>query len=456
MKKPNNKLFIIKRYLIFSLPAILFFSYYPLITLGSDRLMNFELSLPLIWLFLFSVISLPSILLFLRTDFRKRKRAIIISLLFPFYSSLTIFWSLNPLRTLLTSGVMWCIWLSIVSIYDFHKKTKEPTKNTLLRVFYVSTIIVCVVCWLQCVLDVIGVPRETTLLCPGCTNYSFGFPHPNGFAIEPQFMGNLLLMPAFLSFYRLMNISQKQQKNTLIISTFIILATLFLTMSRGAIYAFFVGFIIFLIFAIKNKKTLRPMLLIPFIIITSLFTLVFQGIFAEISPTNDTFKSGISKVLNQMSLGIVDIPYDLKTNNEAEAEKNNSQFDGYAEISTTTRLDFQKLAFKTWTSSPTNFIFGVGTGSAGRAMHATSPEASGEKEIVQNEILEIAVELGLIGIIILVVTIIALIKFILKSPYKDLLFPLLGAYFISYLFFSGLPNALHIYLLPAIASANRK
>lgn len=53
MKKLNR----ILRGLIYVLPAVLFFSYYPVISLGSSETMNFELSLPILWLLVFDSIG---------------------------------------------------------------------------------------------------------------------------------------------------------------------------------------------------------------------------------------------------------------------------------------------------------------------------------------------------------------------------------------------------------------
>ena len=49
-----NKTF---KLLLHVLPVVLFFSYYPIISLGSNESMNFELSLPLIWLLVFDVLG---------------------------------------------------------------------------------------------------------------------------------------------------------------------------------------------------------------------------------------------------------------------------------------------------------------------------------------------------------------------------------------------------------------
>ena len=45
------------RFLVYALPAVLFFSYYPVISLGASESMNFEFSLPLIWLMFFDVVA---------------------------------------------------------------------------------------------------------------------------------------------------------------------------------------------------------------------------------------------------------------------------------------------------------------------------------------------------------------------------------------------------------------
>ena len=55
----------LKRFLIvlvYLLPAALYCSYYPIIKLGETNSMNFELSLPLIWLVLFDIVSFISLI----------------------------------------------------------------------------------------------------------------------------------------------------------------------------------------------------------------------------------------------------------------------------------------------------------------------------------------------------------------------------------------------------------
>ena len=51
-----NKLSSLFRLFVYILPGVLFFSYYPLMHFGANESMNFELSLPIIWLILFDLI----------------------------------------------------------------------------------------------------------------------------------------------------------------------------------------------------------------------------------------------------------------------------------------------------------------------------------------------------------------------------------------------------------------
>ena len=50
------------RILLYVLPAVLYFSYYPLISFGTNESMHFEINLPLIWLAVFDVTALVLII----------------------------------------------------------------------------------------------------------------------------------------------------------------------------------------------------------------------------------------------------------------------------------------------------------------------------------------------------------------------------------------------------------
>lgn len=515
--------------LLYLLPAVLFCSYHPVIRLGSNASMNFELSLPLIWLIIFDLAAATglfylgsknphrrsntratqpptSLRLSMSSDQNRLQtkqfpgisdRKFFLFALFPLFATISIFWSPNPIRGILTAGIIWLIFFAVFAIIYLIPLFSPPQdfRRNILISLLLSTVLVCLFCWIQCFLDLCALSRDATLLCLGCTYRSFGFPHPSGLAIEPQFMGNLLLAPTLTALYLLVFRRPKSRRTrfALLSLACFFSATLFLTFSRGAIYAYIIALIIMLGFALFRSSPRRSLSLILIPLITFLFTLVAQGTFAALSPTPDTFISGITKSLHQLSLGLVDLRPATSTPNDstplpsetssaptsassavtppdsqAQVTPPASTFDGYVAESTNIRLDLNATAIDTWLSSPRNIAIGVGLGGAGTVMHALYPDrVTSPKEIVQNQAFSLLVELGLIGIFLalfgLIIAFFApfLPRWLIGSredrshsfwsyPALSLLVCVICAYLITLNFFSGLPNALHIYLLPPL------
>ena len=476
LKNPLAKL---RLCLLYTFPAALFFSYRPVLTLAptSDS-MNFEFSLALLWLLLFALLSLGNFWRFLKQSWCVFRRSLsfssaapLLTLLFPLYLSLTFFWSLHPLRTILTAGVLWCLYISIIALLS-RPSPLAPSKRALFeRIFLYSSASVCLFCWLQCLLDVYGVSRESTLLCLGCTSLSFGFPHPSGFAIEPQFMGNLLLAPVLYSLYLFarprMHIAPASSHLSLV---FVFLSTLFLTFSRGAIYSFAVAYLFLFVINLVKLKNSRFWRTLPLVLFSFLFTLLAQGIFAAVSPTTDTFASGVEKSISQLSLGALELDLDGAPRSSAASEPatsdsldaattlpldsslSSSTFSGYVAESTDVRLGFNRLALELSVSSPAQLLFGSGLGSAGTLMFERG-KTNTKFEIVQNEYLSLLLETGLIGLLLALFAtgyLVLMLKKSLALPERCLLFAVVLSFALSLNFFSGLPNALHLYLFPVL------
>ena len=452
-KIKSNSLVRLFELLLCVLPLVLFFSYYPVISFGSDSTMNFEISLPILWLLGFDFVGVFLLI---------KKKLVLNSLkkwrflLFPLLISLSILWSLNQTRGILTCGVMWLVVIAVLLMVELRSVLSEGFSRKFLKWFFGSSLFVCAWCLVQCILDVCGVARDYSLMCLGCTSYSFGFPHPNGFAIEPQFMGNLLLAPAITSGWLILR-SRPQVKYYAVLF-FIFSATLFLTFSRGAIYAFAVAMIFMVTWMGVKQKSWKVLWTFAIMAGAFLFTLNLQGILSQVSPTNDTYQSGVAKVLNHLSLGIIDIRQAQQTKKDetisesivdkTQDEENESAFDGYVAESTEIRKMMTRNAIKVWSQDFRTILFGVGIGGAGQAMYDAGLTGS-PKEIVQNEYASLLLEVGLLGVILVIALIIATICVVAKSSANVAILTLLLAYGISLLFFAGLPNALHIYLLPA-------
>lgn len=455
--------------LLMIFPLAMFFSFHPVISLGENGLMNFELSIAEIWLVLFFLANLPQVKKL--ANFYGAKKLCVAAIL-PVYFTLSAIWSENHLRAILTAGIFWLLIFTALNLI-YRLKSEKSLQIKLQRSLLISAAFISVFCFVQCVLDLAGFSQDYTLLCDGCIYTSFGFPHPNGFAIEPQFMGNLLLAPALLCFYLLSApVKNKSaivfQKKTIIALLLLITAILFLTLSRGAIYAFIVALAFQQIFLAAKNKTVKSLLKsVALGIATLLLALGLQGTFAATSKTSDTFISGVAKSVHQLTLGKIDFrPAETATIEAANTEPTASEsaitgpqaapatetshFSGYVAESTDIRLNLNKLAVDTWVENPKYLAIGIGLGSAGIAMNRHAPDQLGPKEIVQNEYFSLLLETGLIGCVAILAIIIYTIKFA-KETFKSPLFlsAILG-FLITLFFFSGLPNVLHLYLFPLL------
>ena len=470
------------RYLLYILPLVLCFSYFPLMKLGENETMYFELSLPLLWLAVFDVLGFILVVLKYKAEIFTKIFGSVLWWLFPLFVSFSAIWSLNPLRGFLTVSVMWALFFAVLWFYEFREYLDGSFWKIFWRWFFGVALFACIWCVVQCVLDVLGAPQEVSLLCDGCVYQMFGFPHPNGFAIEPQFMGNLLIAPIMVSLYFYL-----QNKNKKYLTLFTIFAaTLFLTFSRGAIYATVVGLVFLFTFQYfrakksERKNALFSILKTILVFISSFaFTLNLQGILAAVSPTSDTYFSGVSKVLNHLSLGVVDVrekderetspvensektegneedvqngPVENSDSTDRETSNNNaprSIYDGYVAESTDTRTRLAKSALTVWRQDFKTLMFGVGIGGAGQALYNNNLSPA-PREIVQNEYASLLLETGLIGASLFVIFIIMAVKTALKSASPGLILTLLVAYSVTLLFFSGLTNAFQIVLLPGL------
>lgn len=515
----------IQQIMLLCLPFCLFFSYHPVIPIFSTSTTNFELSIPLLWLLIFAILSLPenfrlyiySLRIVIKTKSLVNKTSRpssrhktdklyphflrLFLLMYPFFVTVNSIGSPNFLRAILTSGVIWCICLSLLTILQNISQYKTQIGKSVNKNLLIAGTLASTFCWLQSILDIAGVPREATFLCKGCISTVFGFPHPNGFAIEPQFMANLLLAPIFLSLFYLLE-RPKKHSNKLNSDPYpasrlghffrfglplFLVATLYLTLSRGAIFSFWVS--VFVLFIYQNIKLIKqkscrreilfrqPLIFSAVVFLPLFFTLSAQGLFTELGPTSHTFFDGVSTSVSQLSLGRIDLakvfhktnennkshethethesnkPHlsDLNTDAAASVQKA-PQFTSYIEESTNIRLNLNRLALSSWRTSLRRMLAGVGLGAAGLTLYQEFPELGSPKEIIQNEYFAILYEQGICGVIMIIcVAVLFVLTYKLhnKNHEKTSIYGrvLALSFALTLCFFSGLPNALHIYLL---------
>ena len=428
------------------MPVAIWFSYYPLMGLGQDDTMNFKLSITMIYMAVLAVVGIPIILRKWRTLIKNR--AVLFATVFVGWNGVSLLWTTNLTRGILTCGMIGIVYLIFLSMIAEREKILKILP-ALIKILTITTVVMCVLAWVQMVAG-IWLGQNETFLCSGCVAVQFGFVRPNAFAIEPQFFGNILLAPALILLWRIMKKQGNWRTNLVFI---FVAATLILTLSRGAIFAFGAGVIILFICI----RALKPVLLgLSFAAIGVFVALFMQGITAEINPNHDeTFGGAVTKSIHQLSMGVIDLraknpapsaPKDDVETTIAEPEST-TNFDGYVAESTDTRLELSRLAIATWAQKPSTILFGVGIGGSGVAMHETFLDQRAAREIVQNEFVEILLENGVVGAAIFLCIIIGLFY---KTRRKKWTWAIIAAFLIQWNFFSGYPSALHIYPILAM------
>lgn len=349
----------LRDWVLLATPLFIFFSYHPVISLGKGEFRtNYEFSLIQIQLIVLVLLHIPVI--WKNRLVLLKNKAVQLAILFGLYNSTTVFWSPNVARGVLTAGLIWLMIGVLLSVLS-NDKIKH-LKLALLKIFIASATIMSLFAIYQ---FIIGLTpwSSATLLCAGCVAEQFGFVRPNGFAIEPQFLGSLLIAPILLMMHLI--ISEKSRKlHLLLFSLFIF--TIFLTLSRGAIFSLAIGMAALVIIDRQHiKKSLIPVSLAALSLVA---TLGAQGLATQLNPNiSETFVDGSTKSLHQLSMGVIDLR--PKTIDKAPAIEpppvNQAKFDGYVERSTDERLDSSCMGLNAWSSSLARTFFGVGLGGAG-------------------------------------------------------------------------------------------
>lgn len=433
-------------------PILLWFAYWPVIRIGGNVTMNFELSLALIYCVVLALTGLP--LIWRSRDVLARSSIVLSFGVFILWSATTIIWSDNPLRGVLSVGIAGVLWLILLAVLADRKRVQKLAP-VLAKLLLLATMIICALELAQFVGGIWLSRREPLLLCLGCSAVQFGFVRPNVFAIEPQFLGNMLLLPTLILTRRLI-IKRWSRQNVLMFM--IALSGLFLTMSRGAIYAFVIGAIVLAV--VYYKQWRRLLSGIGLTVAVFVIALAMQGFAAALNPhLTESLGGAIAKVVSQLSLGVINLDKPSKSNvnadanvpEQATAKASNEakpRYDGYVAESTDVRTNFSKVALSVWSSNPRNMLIGVGVGGAGVAM-ARYEHSDWSKEIVQNEFVEVLMERGVIGLGLLLL-LIGMIMYVLWRSHNVWAWAILIAYLVQYCFFSGLPNALHVYVAVAV------
>ena len=442
--------------LVLLAPVALWFSYFPTISFGRQSGTNLELSIAVIYAVVLALVGLPQI--WNHRQFLWQQKAVWLLAMFVGWNLLSVIWSVNPLRSILVSGLWSVLFLDFLVIYSL------PSLKKMVGPLMSVTVMTAVVMSLLAIIQVAYGAWFDWGLCNGCVARGFGFVRPSGFTIEPQFFGSLLIAPILLVSHRLL---QNKATKYDIVALCLMFVALYLTLSRGALYAVTAAVLVQAV--LVHWRTSTNWLRSATVVITVLagsfvFGMMWHGVFTQLNPrVADGFYQSITKSINHLSLGKINLPnlapQQPPQENASAASSQQAMpdsppkavFDGYVAKSTEERTGMSQLALEVWTKSPAQFLFGVGAGGAGRAIFQQSGKTSGEFEIVQNEFLSVGVELGLVGVVLLTSLLLALCR--KMSVKKALVWSIILGFVLQWMFFSGLPNALHIYFVAMLMFA---
>lgn len=431
-------------------PIMIWFSYLPQISLAEDGTMNYELSLTLIYVVILAIVGLPRVWHH-RSELRQSGPVRLASA-FVGWSGLCVIWSDNHTRGLLTFAVYATLYLVFLALVA-ERRLLCRLLPKLVRVAIRATASACLLAIIQIILGTFVVADRHTLgLCAGCVAGQFGFIRPNLLAIEPQFLGSLLLAPLLYITYLTLREKHDYAKQPLLLV--LMLTTLWLTLSRGAIYAYLASLVVMILLV---RKWRRQLAVVGSVALSLVICLICQGALASVNPRIDSsFTQAVSTSLNHLSMGIIRLPYQRKspTSLPSIPREHDKQpaYHGYVAESTNVRLSLTKTALAAWQSNRlSQQLFGTGLGSAGIVL-ARQTGSQYQKEIVQNEFVEVLLERGLAGLALLGGLVVLYGRLCFQRR-DHLALAILVAYLTQWCFFSGLPNALHIYLVLALLSA---
>lgn len=415
-------------------PIALWFSYQPLIHFGQDATSNYEISVTVLYALVLALIGIPTIWRARRELLRDP--AAQLSTVFVVLSVASLLWTANLMRGVLTAGMIGMLYLVLLTAIA-ERRRLQKLLPVLAKLLVGSAVVAAALAFLQMIAG-IWLERSDVLLCAGCGADQFGFVRPNVFAIEPQFLGSLFIAPLLIL---LRNFFGEKKSLGALMSFVFIASALFATLSRGAIAAFVLGALVLFVLNLRKVKYIfeaGAALLAAFAI-----ALLIQGSAAALNPRVDvTFYEAVSSSISQLTLGKVQLP--VTQDNQPTTTKVQPVFNGYVEESTDVRLSLTQLALDTWRASPSTVLVGVGVGGTGAAIHAAYPDKIDAREIVQNEYSEILLEYGLVGLASFLTLLVGYLWGTRRAQWP---WAFLGAYAVQWWFFSGYPNALHVYLV---------
>ena len=415
------------------------FSYHPLLQLGSVAATHIDITLLYGILGSCAVASIP--LLWRHHTLVWSHPAWRWLIAFWLYATLSVLWSANSVRGLLTVGFGWLLVL-LVSFIMVKKSQLVVHASAIERWVRITMAASYGFALWQLLGDALHVSTALTLLPAMYSGDVFGVARPTAFALEPQFFGSLLLVAYGIWLWRSSMSLNRSTRWWLLITT----ALLFVTLSRGAILGAvlvtsLIGIAQWRRSNIRWTKVSTPLL----------GGILLGGalIFSAASVRAHSLEAGYQSIrasISHLSLGVVTLPPTTPTAHSSVTSS--PQVSSYVASSTDSRLSMSALARHIWQQSP---LFGTGSGSFGARAHTVSPIYPASS-IANNYYLEMLAEVGIVGCILFAGFVTTLLTYLYRQ-HQWLLLALLAGAGLQWCFFSGNANVVHVWLLIGIALA---
>jgi len=422
------------------------FSYYPLIHAGSIAGINIDISLLYVLLLAAIACSLSYVVTNRRLLTSNTPWILLVGL--TMYTSVSVLWSANSARGIITAGFMWALLLLVSSII-VHYPTLVRQKKIIITLLTGSVLVSLGWALWQLLGDAIGVSSAYTLLPSTYDGSVFGIARPTGFALEPQFFANILLAPFGWLIWRYLRRDTTIQTPLaiIVVATFIVLS-----LSRGALVASII--IIGILLVTSHGVVALRAKLVGILVLSIVTAAIATYSIATVRQTDTTTGyEALSGAVAHLSLGTISLPQgeDSTPDNTPSAVSASTAANpapAYVRSSTTSRLSMSSEALRIWQRNPATTLFGVGTGGFGASL---SNPANGA--VVNNYYLEMLVELGIVGIL-LFVGLLSTLGTRLYRAKSWLLLSLLAGYAVQLSFFSGNANIVHVWVLIGIVVAS--
>ncbi|MDB5183160.1 MAG: hypothetical protein JWO47_944 [Candidatus Saccharibacteria bacterium] len=333
----------------------------------------------------------------------------------------------------------------LVSAWSYIKSELSPNKYPqLVKAVLIAGCVYGVVSVLQ--FSFAGFGHESFgLLCSGCNSQVFGFPRISGFAAEPQFHANALLIYYFIG----LGVFYSSRSRLALSSAVLSLIGIGLTFSRGAYLAAGLSSVLFFILLRLQKLVQIKTVALHFgILVVAVF--IVAGLFIASSSyryrsTPDIAYKTFRSMVQQASLNVIKLPESKSTIGFMPS--------GLVQASGQERIGAANLAIKAWNFNFRTRVFGVGLGNLGPFTIQNISANVPENLTVYIYYILVLSELGIVGLFALLSMFAGTLKGFMKRFWNSKnaavysgIFCLGIAFLIQYCFFGSYINVPYIWL----------